>query len=155
MTVGHEFKINEPTIYVTLSLTYNSKHAAQKYREGTVVYGPANENITTGSWPPNCVFPPEQLLGFPDWLFAVTLRNLTACGTSMDSVVCRGGVDSLTGKVLKEMRQDLVKSTVGASVQFNRSVVSDCWRPHGPQHARPPCPSPTPGVCSNSCPWSQ
>ena len=41
------------------------------------------------------------------------------------------------------------------SVQFSRSVVSDSWRPHGPQHARPPCSSPTPGVYSNSCPLSQ
>ena len=32
------------------------------------------------------------------------------------------------------------------SVQFSRSVVSDSLRPHGLQHARPPCPSPTPGV---------
>ena len=32
------------------------------------------------------------------------------------------------------------------SVQFSRSVVSDSLRPHGPQHYRPPCPSPTPGV---------
>ena len=31
------------------------------------------------------------------------------------------------------------------SVQFSRSVLSDSFRPHGPQHARPPCPSPTPG----------
>ena len=31
-------------------------------------------------------------------------------------------------------------------------VTSDSLRPHGPQHARPPCPSPTPRVCSNSCP---
>ena len=38
------------------------------------------------------------------------------------------------------------------SVRFRRSVVSDSLRPHGPQHARPPCPSPSPGVCSNSCP---
>ena len=30
------------------------------------------------------------------------------------------------------------------SVQFSRSVLSDSFRPHGPQHARPPCPSPTP-----------
>ena len=34
------------------------------------------------------------------------------------------------------------------SVQFSRSVVSDSLRPHEPQHARPPCPSPTPGVYS-------
>ena len=41
------------------------------------------------------------------------------------------------------------------SIQFSRSVVSDSLRPHEPQHARPPCPSPPPGVCSNSCPLSQ
>ena len=34
------------------------------------------------------------------------------------------------------------------------SVLSDSSRPHGPQHARPPCPSPTPGVYSNSSPSS-
>ena len=38
------------------------------------------------------------------------------------------------------------------SVQFSRSVVSDSLWPHESQHARPPCPSPTPGVHSNSCP---
>ena len=41
------------------------------------------------------------------------------------------------------------------SVQFSRSVVSNSLRPHEPQHARPPCPSPTPGVHPNSCPLSQ
>uniref|UniRef100_A0AC11E9K4 Uncharacterized protein n=4 Tax=Ovis aries TaxID=9940 RepID=A0AC11E9K4_SHEEP len=40
------------------------------------------------------------------------------------------------------------------SVQFSRSVVSDSLRPHEPQHARPPCPSPSPGVHSDSCPSS-
>ena len=37
-----------------------------------------------------------------------------------------------------------------SSVQFSRSVVSDSLRPHESQHARPPCPSPAPGVHSNS-----
>ena len=41
-----------------------------------------------------------------------------------------------------------------ASVQFSCSVVSDSLRPHELQHARPPCPSPTPGVHSNSRPLS-
>ena len=38
-----------------------------------------------------------------------------------------------------------------------RSVAQPCptLRPHGLQHARPPCPSPTPGACSDSCPLSQ
>ena len=38
--------------------------------------------------------------------------------------------------------------------QFSHSVMSDSLRPHGLQHARPPCPSPTPRVYSNSCPTS-
>ena len=38
--------------------------------------------------------------------------------------------------------------------QCSCSVVSDSLRPHGLQHARPPCPSPTPGVYSRSCPLS-
>ena len=41
------------------------------------------------------------------------------------------------------------------SVQFSLSVVSDSLRPHESQHARPPCPSPTPRVHSDSCPSSQ
>ena len=40
-------------------------------------------------------------------------------------------------------------------VQLSRSVVCDSLQPHELQHARPPCPSPTPGVHSNSCPLSQ
>ena len=42
-----------------------------------------------------------------------------------------------------------------SSVQFSSSVVSDSLWPHELQHARPPCPSPTPGVHSNSCASSQ
>ena len=41
------------------------------------------------------------------------------------------------------------------SVQFSHSVVSDSLWPHEPQHARPPCPSPTPRVHPNPCPLSQ
>ena len=42
-----------------------------------------------------------------------------------------------------------------SSVQFSCSVMSNSLWPHGPQHARPPCLLPTPGVYSNSCPLSQ
>ena len=41
-----------------------------------------------------------------------------------------------------------------SSVQYSSSVVSDSLRPHGVQHVRLPCPSPTLGACSNSCPSS-
>ena len=41
------------------------------------------------------------------------------------------------------------------SVYFSHSVLSDSLRPHEPQHARPPCQSPTPGVHPNPCPSSR
>ena len=51
------------------------------------------------------------------------------------------------------MEKDVVHIHNGifSSVQFSCSVVSDSLRSHELQHARPPCPSPTPGVHSNSC----
>ena len=45
-----------------------------------------------------------------------------------------------------------VKKMPFSSAQFNRSVVSNSLWLHEPQHTRPPCPSPTPGVHPNSCP---
>ena len=42
-----------------------------------------------------------------------------------------------------------------SSVQFSRSLVSNSLWPHEPQHARPPGPSPAPGVYPNSCPLSR
>ena len=47
------------------------------------------------------------------------------------------------------------KKLVFPGIQFSCSVVSDSLRSHESQHARPPCPSPTPGVYPNSCPSSQ
>ena len=55
---------------------------------------------------------------------------------------------SAPGKLRVELK------SVWFPVQFSHSVVSDSLRPHDSQHARPPCPSPTPRVYSNSCPWS-
>ena len=42
-----------------------------------------------------------------------------------------------------------------SSVQFSHTVMSDSLQPHGLQHARLPCASPTPGACSNSSPLNQ
>ena len=51
-------------------------------------------------------------------------------------------------------RMSLDLTVKWSSVQFSHSVVSDSLWPHGLQHVRLPCPSPTPGVYSNSCPSS-
>ena len=54
-----------------------------------------------------------------------------------------------------EKFHEKVKIWVGARVQFSHLVMSDALWPHGPQHSRAPCPSPTPRVYPKSCPLSQ
>ena len=58
------------------------------------------------------------------------------------------------GQTCLQLRTSYLKDAF-SSVRFSRSVVSDSLWPHEPQHARPPCPSPTPGVHSNPCPLSR
>ena len=70
----------------------------------------------------------------------------TVC--SVDPTFSLDGSETLASKLLSGYGCAIL-------VQFSRSVVSDSLRPHGLQQARPPCPSPAPGVCSNSCPLSQ
>ena len=48
-----------------------------------------------------------------------------------------------------------MSKTVTMRLLFSHSVMSDSFQPHGLQHARLPCPSPTPRACSDSCPSSQ
>ena len=62
----------------------------------------------------------------------------------------------LSWKKRRELvNEKLSQEGIHLGVQFSHSVVSNSLRPHESQHARPPCPSPTPGVHSNSCPSSR
>ena len=63
--------------------------------------------------------------------------------------------ESIPGSLIKRHEHGELVTKVFSWVQCSRSVMSDSLRPHGLQHARPPCPSPTPEVYSNSCPLSQ
>ena len=54
-----------------------------------------------------------------------------------------------------DLTEYYIKSEKHVIIQFSCSVMSDSLQPHGLQYARPPCPSPTPRVYSNSCPLSQ
>ena len=58
---------------------------------------------------------------------------------------------------MKEWEMCLLTTSISSrlSVQFSHSVMFDSLQPHGLQHARPPCPSPTPEAYSNSCPLSR
>ena len=56
--------------------------------------------------------------------------------------------------VTNHKNRHILKIILGSIVQFSHSVISNSLRPHEPQHARLPCPSPTPRVYPNSCPLS-
>ena len=70
-------------------------------------------------------------------------------------VLIRSGVQLKWNTNSKEWKKIYILEVVISSVQFSRSVVSNSLRPHESQHSRPPCPSPTPGVHSDSRPSSQ
>ena len=71
----------------------------------------------------------------------------TDCDTKLPPVSLPADLSSASLPELSLLILDLV--------QFSCSVMSDSLWPHGLQHTRPPCPSPTPGVYSHSCPLSQ
>ena len=71
--------------------------------------------------------------------------SLTDCDTDSNS----------SPWILTLLLASVIESLQFSSVQFIRSVVFDSLGPHESQHTRPPCPSPTPGVHSDSCPPSQ
>ena len=61
----------------------------------------------------------------------------------------------MVSSILMKLKKNLNNTHPGLSVRFSSSLVSDSMQPHGPQHARLPYPSSTPGVYSNSCPLSR
>ena len=71
----------------------------------------------------------------------------------MQNVLDNRGRMHILLKHRRKFYQD--RSYVRSSVQFSHSVMSDSLQPHESQHARPPCPSPTPRVHPDSCPSSR
>ena len=88
----------------------------------------------------------KKRLQLMDFLSGAVVKNLPKQGTWVWSLVWE---DSICHQAGKSMRHKF------SSVQYSCSVVSDSLRPHELQHARPPCPSPTPGVHSDSRPSSR
>ena len=90
---------------------------------------------------------------FSQFLWVFLTNYHTWEGNSGNTWFEAGNLGLATGELRQFCRTD--SYSVFSSVQFSSSVMFDSWRPHGLQHTRLPCPSPTPGVCSNSCPLSQ
>ena len=96
----------------------------------------------------------------PDAILCVMLWSHLR-GSSADnwSASCSAKVPKMleAGRLLEKVSRISFcnNCTCFRSVQFSRSVVSNSLQPHESQHVRPPCPSPTPGIHSDSCPLSQ
>ena len=87
----------------------------------------------------------------------IYINTVAIDGTYLTNIKCKNAVDvtCITNARRKKWKDDVKKKFTFISVQFSCSVVSDPLWLHETQHARPPCPSPTPRVYPNSCPLSQ
>ena len=98
------------------------------------------------------------------WYLYIFIQNLwnPMCILHLEHI----SIQKLNSLEILNLCLDFIRLTVGkvdshiqvvlniSSVQFSHSVMSNSSWPHGLQHARLPCPSPTPEACSNSCPLS-
>ena len=91
----------------------------------------------------------ENYIGHVIWLGIVWGRNNAYC------LFCLIEVKLIYKVVIVSYIQKSDIICMYISVQFSLSVMSDSLQPHGLQHTRPPCPSPTPGVHANPCLSSQ
>ena len=80
---------------------------------------------------------------------------LGLCNTACGNYVLQPGIEPGDMAVKALSSNHWTTRELLSSVQFSHSVVSESLRPHGLQHAKPPCPSPTLGVHSNSRPSSR
>ena len=99
------------------------------------------------------------IYGFIFWfILALTykwmcVKLLQSCPTLWNLMDCNLQGSSVSGTLQARILEQVTIYKFSA-VQFSHSVVSNSLWPHEPQHSRPPCPSPTPGVYPNSCPLS-
>ena len=103
--------------------------------------------------------PAPQFKSINSWVLSLFMVHFSqpymAAGKTIPLII-----QTFVGKMISLLFNKLSRLVIvllpkRSSVQFSCSVVSDSLRPHGLQHPRPPCPSPTPWVYSNSRPLSR
>ena len=85
----------------------------------------------------------------------IARRNINNLRYADDTTLMAESEEELKSLLMRVKEESEKVDLKLSSVQFSRSVASNSLRPHDLQHARPPCPSPTPGVHSDSRPSSQ
>ena len=101
--------------------------------------------------------------GPSSWLVDGSFLTVSSCGWEIphvEALWCLSLTHYWLGNFYRNQHLGLAifllasQKLILSSVQFTHSVMSESLQPHGLQHARPPCPSPTPRVYSDSCPFS-
>ena len=152
---------NPSPLLARLSPTLNAGHTHQWLVQPHLKLG---HGFVVQSWPvgPDRSSVRKFLCIFPHNTKRCTRNN---CSLYLDAVVWRYSVWSSSGHFATAWgweqcwewlnRKAELEFLYTLDIQFSRSVVSYSLPPHGLQHARPPCPSPTPGVYPHPCPLSQ
>ena len=92
-----------------------------------------------------------------DWLYSLQpkMEKLYTISKNKTRSWCGSDHELLIAKFRLKLKKVGKTTRPFSAIQFGHSVMPDSLRPHGLQYARLPCPSQTPGACSNSCPLSQ
>ena len=139
-TTGEKKTIKNTNIWRLNNTLLNSQQITEEIKKEIkiCIETNENENTTQNLW---------------DSVKAVLSRRFRAIQTYLKKQE-KNQISNLTLH-LKQLEKEEMKNPRVSSVQFSHSVVSDSLRPHESQHTRPPCPSPTLGVHSDSHPSSQ
>ena len=108
--------------------------------------------VQTVKWPALWLYLPSTVTRSTQKVWE--LKSTTRRSLVLNSFLAGGSTSHGTSVISLESHLPWLQP-LSSSVQFSFSVMSESWQPHGLEHARLPCPSPTPRADSNSCPPSQ
>ena len=125
-----------------------------------VIASTASHGVQHTVGAPSEVWEPLLLLQMTKMMMTMMLLTMMVMDHQWDNIPgglrrVFPGAASCTSHFSPLLTLSLFSASNKGPVQFSCSVVSKSLQPHGLQHTRLACPSPTPGACSNSCPSSQ
>ena len=141
---------------------YADQEATVRTGHGTTDWFQIGKGVCQG-----CILPPCLFNFYAEYIMRnagleeaqagikIARRNINNLRYADDTTLMAESEEELKSLLMRVKEESEKVDLKLSSVQFSRSVASNSLRPHDLQHARPPCPSPTPGVHSDSRPSSQ
>ena len=148
----HELQHARPPCPSTTPGVHSNLCLLSQWWHPTISYSVVPFSFCPQSFPATGSFQMSQLLASGGQIIRVSASTSVLPMNIQDwsALGWTGWISLLSLKGLSRVNS----SSTQCLYHYSHSVVSNFLQPHGLQHARPPCPSPTPGVYSNSCPLS-